>query len=150
MLDSRFLLTLIVVFPLLLLSQLLKPRFLDVIFSDSLCLFAPDFLFFKARLSDLLAPGDLFLSLLLLSLVLDPALLSLLCPFPLLLLIFSLSDFFCAAGLLNRNAPPFLTFDTILLNLLLSLDANALLILTILFFPLFNEFAPVLLRFRRD
>ena len=150
MLDSRFLLSLIVCFPLPLLSDRLIPRSLEALFSDSLCFFAPNSFFINACPSELLAPDALFFSLLLLSLVLNPALFSLFLPFPLLLLIFSFSDFFCAAVLLNRNAPPFLSFDTTLLDFLLSLDANGLLILTILFFPLFNEFTLVLLCFLRD
>ena len=147
MLDSLCLLSCPIGFPLLLLSRLLQPRFLDPFFPGSLMLFPPDPLFFKACLPDFLPPNTLIFSLLLHSLILNPACLRLFMPLPLLLLIFSLPYFFGAAGLLNQNAFPFLFFDTTLLNFLLSFDADGLLPLTILFLALFSEFALVLFGF---
>jgi hypothetical protein len=128
-----------------LLSDLLNPCFLDQLLSGSLFLFAPDAGFLDARLSDLLSSDALIFSFLLSSLVLNPARFGRLRPFSLLLLILSLSDFFNALGLLNRNAPSFFFFDPVLLNFLRSLDADGFLPLAILFLSLFNEFARVLL-----
>ena len=150
MLNPLWLLFLVVIFPLLLLSDSLKPLFLDQLFSVSLFLFAPDACLLNALLSDLLSSDALIFSFLLCSLVLNSARFGLLRPFFLLLLIFSLSGFFDAFGLLNRNAPSFFFFDPALLNFFLSLDADGFWPLALPFFSLFNEFALVLLRFRPD
>ena len=73
MLNPQLLLSLVVSFPLLLLSDLLNPSFLDQLLSGSLFLFAPDAGFLDARLSELLSSDALIFSFLLSTLILNPA-----------------------------------------------------------------------------
>ena len=126
----------------------LNPYLLLPLFPVSLDFFASVPFFFNPRLSNLLPPYALVLSLLRDSLRLDSFPLLLFSLLLLLLLILAPPSFFVAPSRLNLDAVPFLLLDPSPLGFFLPALADGLLPLSISFFSLFRELPLVFFRFR--